>query len=220
VWDAAQAHGARWRGQDVGSLPGVVCYSFYPTKNMTTGEGGMITTNDAALADRLRLLRSHGQTQKYVHTLIGLNYRMMDVQAAIGLVQLERLPGLLARRRANAALLDRLLAGLPGIETPHVPPEVEHAYHQYTIQVHATALGRSRDELAGALAARGIETAVHYPRPLHQQPVFAAEHGRQALPESERLAGSVLSLPVHPGVSESQLRRVGEAVAAVASGSA
>lgn len=220
VWDAAQAHGTSVNGRDVGSFADMVCYSFYPTKNMTTGEGGMITTNDDALAERLRLLRSHGQERKYEHTLLGLNYRLTDVQAAIGLVQLDQLPGWLEQRRANARRLDALLAGLPGITTPTSLPGVEHSYHQYTIQIDAAAAGITRDDLQAALAARGIQSAVHYPRPLHRQPVFAPEHGATSLPVSERLAESVLSLPVHPALTEDDLERIGASVRSIVLGEA
>jgi len=187
---------------------------------MTTGEGGMITTNDDALAERLRLLRSHGQERKYEHTLLGLNYRLTDVQAAIGLVQLDQLPGWLEQRRANARRLDALLAGLPGITTPVRLPGVEHSYHQYTIQIDAAAAGITRDDLQAALAARGIQSAVHYPRPLHRQPVFAPEHGATSLPVSERLAESVLSLPVHPALTEDDLERIGASVRSIVLGEA
>lgn len=211
VWDAAQAHGTRVDGQDVGGLDDLVCYSFYPTKNMTTGEGGIITTNDDALAERLRLLRSHGQAAKYYHTLIGLNYRLTDVQAAIGLVQLDRLAGWLKDRRANARQLDAGLRGIPGIIPPAVRPGVEHSYHQYTIQVDPDS-GISRDELQVRLKDLGIETGVHYPRPLHKQPVFVDEYGELSLPVSERLAETVLSLPIHPGVDEAGIERISQSV--------
>lgn len=211
VWDAAQAHGTTIDGVDVGALDDLVCYSFYPTKNMTTGEGGIITTNDDDLAERLRLLRSHGQASKYYHTLIGLNYRLTDVQAAIGLVQLDRLPGWLEQRRANARQLDARLRGIAGIIPPVARPGSEHSYHQYTIQVEAAA-GISRDELQARLNDLGIGTGVHYPRPLHRQPVFAGAYGAVSLPVSERLAETVLSLPIHPGVGEAGIERIGRSV--------
>jgi len=204
VWDAAQAHGASVDGRDVGSFDDLVCYSFYPTKNMTTAEGGMITTNDDELAGRLRLLRSHGQADKYYHTLIGLNYRLTDLQAAIGLVQLNELSTWLAQRRANARLLDGLLADIPSIHIPTAASGVEHAYHQYTIRVDP-ACNITRDELQAALQKQGVQTAVHYPRPLHQQPVFVDASGSVSLPASEALAASVLSLPIHPAVADDDL---------------
>ncbi len=212
VWDAAQAHGTTFAGSDVGSLGDLTCYSFYPTKNMTTGEGGMITTNDGELDRRLRLLRSHGQEKKYYHTVVGLNYRTTDVQSAIGLVQLDRLPEALRRRRHNARRLTELLGTVEGIRPPHELDGTEHSYHQYTVVVDGTPDGQARDRLAADLKLAGIETAVHYPRPLHLQPALAGEGPLPALPVAEGLCGSVLSLPVHPGVADEDLDRIGHAV--------
>lgn len=208
VWDAAQAHGARFRGKDVGGLDDAACYSFYATKTMTTGEGGMITTNNDDLATRLRLLRSHGEAKRYVHTQLGYNYRLTDIQAAIGLGQLQRLAENIRARRHNAALLNKWLADLPGVSTPYERGSSEHAYHQYTIQVDPTVTGISRDDLAQVLLESGIETAVHYPWPLHRQPVFSEAGSAKSLPVSERLAESVLSLPVHPKLSPKDLERI------------
>jgi dTDP-4-amino-4,6-dideoxygalactose transaminase len=208
VWDAAQAHGTRLRGKDVGNLADAACYSFYATKTMTTGEGGMITTNDDQLANRLRLLRSHGETQRYLHTELGYNYRLTDIQAAIGLGQLDRLADNVRARRQNTAFLNERLAGLPGVSLPFEQEGSEHAYHQYTIQVDPKIAGTTRDELARSLAASGIETAVHYPRPLHRQPIFAGRGNTETLPVSERLAERVLSLPIHPRLTTANLERI------------
>lgn len=218
VWDAAQAHGTTYNGFDIGGLDEIVCYSFYPTKNMTTAEGGMITTNDDDLNEKLRLLRSHGQAKKYYHTAIGLNYRMTDVQAAIGLVQLEQLPGWLERRQANAELLSGLLEGLPGISTPAIASEVGHSYHQYTIRVNPAVAEMSRDEIAEGLKGHGVGSAVHYPRPLHQQPVFAEQFGEMSLPISEQLSETVLSLPIHPNVNEDDLQYIARSLEMVLEG--
>src|SRR5207244_4380097 len=171
VWDAAQALGTEVRGRDVGGEPVAVCYSFYPTKHITTGEGGMVVTDDGEVAERLRLARSQGAIEKYLHVTLGFNYRMTDVQAAIGLEQLGRLDDSLERRRANARVLTDGLAGAPGIVTPWSLPEVRHSFHQYSIVLDDGARV-SRDAFADALAGRGVETAVHYPRPLHRQPLF------------------------------------------------
>jgi perosamine synthetase len=211
VWDAAQAHGTRLRGKDIGSLADAACYSFYATKTMTTGEGGMITANDDQLAARLRLLRSHGETQRYVHTELGYNYRLTDIQAAIGLGQLERLADNVRVRRRNAAYLNERLADLPGVSLPFEPEGSEHAYHQYTVQIDPNSAGTTRDDLAKALEEAGIETAVHYPRPLHRQPLFASADTAN-LPTSERLAQRVLSLPIHPHLTISDLDRIALAV--------
>ena len=208
VWDAAQAHATRYRGKDVGGYDDVVCYSFYPTKNMITGEGGMITTNREEIAERCRLLRAHGQTEKYYHPSFGLNYRMTDVEAAIGLEQLDRLGEMVSRRRANAARLDAGLSAVPGVVTPHVDENVEHSYHQYTIRVALDSVPNARDQLIAHLKDRGINTGVHYPRPINLQPAFVAAYGPMPCPTCEALAGEVLSLPVHPGLNSDDVERI------------
>jgi perosamine synthetase len=211
VWDAAQAHGTRLMGKDVGSLADASCYSFYASKTMTTGEGGMITTDHDELARRLRLLRSHGETQRYLHTELGYNYRLTDIQAAIGLGQLERLAYNVRVRRRNAAYLNTRLEDLPGVSLPFERDGAEHSYHQYTIQIDPDRAGTSRDALAKSLADSGVETAVHYPRPLHRQPLFAGR-ATERLPISERLAERVLSLPIHPALTSADLERIALAV--------
>ncbi len=212
IWDAAQAHGTLYRGRDVGGFPDLVCYSFYPTKNMLVGEGGMITTDDDDLAERCRLLRAHGQTEKYYHPTLGFNYRMTEVEAAIGLKQLEKLDDLTRKRRENAAFLTERLSRLEGLQTPYVPDDVVHAYHQYSIVVNPDKLGLTRDQLARALKEQGIGTGVHYPRPIHKQPVFEGLLGQQTLPVSETIAERILSLPVHPHLTSEDLERICKAV--------
>ncbi len=219
IYDAAQAHGAQCHGRDVGALGDAVCYSFYPSKNLFVGEGGIITTGDEELAQRLRLLRSHGQSGKYLHTVLGYNYRMTDVEAAIGRSQLRRLPAMLERRARNAQLLGEGLAGLAGLRLPTVTAGGSHAWHQYTIVVDPDAAGMDRDELARRLAARGVPSAVHYPRGVHQQPAFAAL-GPATLPcpVTETLASRVLSLPVHHGLTDEDVARIVAAVREVLAG--
>jgi dTDP-4-amino-4,6-dideoxygalactose transaminase len=212
IWDAAQAHGARSRGRDVGAFPDAVCYSFYPSKNMTTGEGGMITTSDSRLAAQCRLLRSHGEQRRYEHVCLGFNLRLTDVASALGRVQLAKLPAALGRRRQNARILSRGLADIPGIGVPHVAAGAEHAYCLYTITLDPERLGVSRDQFQQALSERGIETAVHYPRPLHRQPVFRGYGRDRDFPVSTRLAESVLSIPVYPELTRRDLQRIVRAV--------
>lgn len=216
VWDAAQSHGALLNGRDVGSFPGLVCYSFYPSKNMFVGEGGMICTDSEADAEKLRLLRAHGQSGKYLHTMIGLNYRMTDVEAAIGRRQLERLDDMLAIRRANGERLNNGLAGIRGVTPQTVTPDATHAWHQYCVTVDADALGLDRDGLADHLRARGIASGVHYPRGLHQQPIFEDLYGTSSLPVTEATAACILALPVHHGLSEADVDTIIEAVASAA----
>jgi|Deesub1362A_J573_1020465.scaffolds.fasta_scaffold02373_6 perosamine synthetase len=212
IWDAAQAHGTKYGGKDVGCFDDLVCYSFYPTKNMITGEGGMITTNDAELAEKCRLLRSHGQTQKYYHPSLGFNYRMTDIEAAIGLEQLKKLDYFVQKRRENAAYLTERLLKIEAIIPPYVSERVEHSYHQYTILLDLDKLSCTRDEFTEALKAKGIGTGVHYPRPLHKQPAFEALFGSISLPVSEDISKRILSLPVHPALNKEDLDSIAQAV--------
>ncbi|MBV8056267.1 MAG: DegT/DnrJ/EryC1/StrS family aminotransferase [Deltaproteobacteria bacterium] len=214
IWDAAQAHGTRYRGEDVGRLPDLVTYSFYPTKNMTTGEGGMIVTNDQHLYDRCKLLREHGQTGKYYHEGFGLNYRMLEVSGALGLEQLKQLPTFIEKRRRNAQYLNERLSSLDGITVPFVAEGIDHSFHQYSILLDLVQFRCSRDEFITALKTEGVEAAVHYPRALNQQPAFAAGHAR--LPNCEWLTERIMSLPVHPMLSAADLEQVADAVTKVA----
>lgn len=215
VWDAAQAHGAKYKGKDIGSFDDFVCYSFYPSKNMFVGEGGMICTNNQEYADKLNYLRMHGQSAKYYHTMLGLNYRMTDVEAAIGREQLKRLDDMLATRRRNAQRLNEGLAGIEGIRTPTTTEGGEHAWHQYCIVVDESSYGHDRDTLMGKLKERGIGTAIHYPRGMHQQPVYEELYGKIELPVSEELCGTILALPVHQGVSEKDVDYIVAAIKAI-----
>jgi perosamine synthetase len=217
IWDAAQSHGAQYDGRDVGSFDDVVCYSFYPSKNMTTAEGGMITTNDPALYERLKLLRSHGQSGKYYHTLLGFNYRLTDVMASLGLKQLEKLDDWIQRRRANARYLSEALADVPAIQTPVEQPGGESSYNLYTILLDLDQLRCDRDEFVRLLRAENIGATINYPRALHQQPVFAYLTDDAELPVAEDLSLRVLSLPSHPSLGEAELDLVAAAVRKVAS---
>jgi perosamine synthetase len=208
-WDSSQAHGTTYRGSDIGGFDDVVTYSFYPTKNMTTTEGGMITTNDDEIAEQCRLLRAHWQTEKYYHPQLGLNYRMTDVAGAIGRKQLEKLDDFVATRREHGQALTAGLEDIEEVTTPWVPEEVGHSYHQYTIQVDFDALSCDRPAFRETLEAEGVGTSVHYPRPLHEQPAFDTD---VTLPVSERLSERVLSLPVYPTLSADDLEQVVAAV--------
>jgi perosamine synthetase len=216
IWDAAQSHGALFRGRDVGSFRDVACYSFYPSKNLTTGEGGMITTSNAALVSELRLLRSHGEISRYKHVRIGFNFRMTDVAAALGRTQLARLPGAVRARQRNAEVLTRGLHGLRGLEPQRVAKGVSPALNLFTVQIDPAKMGLSRDEFQKALASRGVESAVHYPIPLHRQPIFKNMGTDVEFPVSTRLARSVLSLPVHPNLTKDDLKYIVRAVRDVA----
>jgi perosamine synthetase len=212
VWDAAQAHGARYRGNGIGSAGGFVCYSFYPSKNMFVGEGGITCTDNEEYCDKIRFLRTHGQTGPYLHTMIGLNYRMTDVEAAIGREQLKRLDELIAVRRRNASILNEAFAEVKGISPQKVTPDTEHAWHQYCIVVDSDTFGCDRNALADHLKRLGIDTGVHYPRGLHQQPIFQEMYGKTELMNSERIAENILAIPVHHGLSEIDVYRIADAV--------
>jgi len=206
IEDAAQAVGAEYHGRRVGSF-GTGCFSLYATKNVTSVEGGMITTDDAELADRARLLRSHGQRERYYHESLGYNLRMTDIQAAIGLVQLGKLEAYTAARQANAAYLS---AHLRGVITPTVRPGCRHVFHQYTIRV-----ADGRDEAVRRLNEAGVGTGIFYPLPLHHQKVFRDRGYDDCLPVAERLAQEVISLPIHPALTPADLEQIVAAVNAV-----
>jgi dTDP-4-amino-4,6-dideoxygalactose transaminase len=212
IEDAAQAHGARMNGQPCGTF-GIGCFSFYATKNMQTGEGGMVTTTDGEIADRLRLLRNHGMRDRYVYERIGSNFRTTELAAAIGLSECERFDELTDRRRHNAAVLDAGLASIDGIMTPPVDPTRHHVYHQYTIRVEPGG-PITRDLLRKHLAERGIETGVYYPKAINQYECFAAlpAIAEAVCPEAERAALEVVSLPVHPYLSDVDLETIVDAV--------
>lgn len=210
VWlveDAAQAHGAAVRGRRVGSFGLAGVFSFYPTKNMTTGEGGMVVTGDPHLARRVRLLVHQGQLEPYRYELVGHNYRMTNLAAALGLGQLERLDERNAARRRNASELTRALRGLPGVRPPAEPDGSVHVYHQYTVRAVR------RDALALHLRERGVESRVYYPEPVpHTEPYRRMGYTPGAWPQAEQASREVLSLPVHPALREEELRRVADAV--------
>jgi len=210
IEDAAQAHGSSYHKKKVGGFGKAGCFSFYPTKNMTTGEGGMITTDDGEYAAQLRKFINHGQSEKYRHTMIGYNYRMTDIGGAIGCAQLKKLPGFNERRCSNAAYFDSNIHA-KGIVTPCRLPGSTHVFHQYVVRI-TPDFPMKRAELIAYLAGLGISTAVHYPIPIHQQPVYAGKTAATSCPVAGRLSDEVLSLPVHPNVTEPMLSAVCAAI--------
>jgi len=214
IWDAAQAHGGSYQGKDVGSYGDFVCYSFYPSKNMFVGEGGMTCTDNPDFENKLRFLRTHGQTGKYYHTMMGLNYRMTDVEAAIGREQLKRLDKMLSIRRRNAQILNKGLSEIAGIQPQKITKGTEHAWHQYCVIVDKDIFGCDRDMLSQRLREKNIATGIHYPRGLHQQPIFKQLYGDMSLPHTEYLAENILALPVHHGLDEAQSHQVVDAIQA------
>lgn len=212
IEDACQAHGAQIGDRKAGALGVSASFSFYPTKNMTTAEGGMVTTADDAIAEKVRMLRQHGAAHRYHHDLLGYNFRMTDIAAAIGRAQLRKLAGFNEKRRRNASVLDEGLAGTAGIVTPCERRGYRHVYHQYTLRIE-----RDRDGFQKKLRELGVGTAIHYEVPVHRQPLYQGlGYGDVSMPQSEAAADHVLSLPVHPALADSDLDRIVEAVRKVA----
>ena len=201
IEDACQSHGASYNGRKVGSF-GTGAFSLYPTKNMTSAEGGMITTNDDAIAEKCRVIRQHGMRRRYYHDELGFNFRMTDVHAAIGLEQLKKLARNNKTRQENASYLS---AHLKGVTVPQVPKGCVHVYHQYTLRLP----DGKRDALRTHLQENGVGSEVYYPVPVHQQSFYMAELGYHlSLPEAERASAEVLSLPVHPALSQADLETI------------
>lgn len=204
--DAAQAHAASLNGIPVGAWGIAGSFSFYPTKNMTSGEGGMVTTADDAVARTMRLLRNQGMEKRYANELVGFNTRMTDLHAAIGRVQLQKLDGWTRTRQENAAFLSEAITE---VVTPPVAPGAEHVFHQYTVRIE----NADRDAFAAELLARGVGNGVYYPTPIHRLPSFNLDLD---LPVTEQVAAQCLSLPVHPALSQDDLATIAEAVNSVA----
>jgi perosamine synthetase len=209
IEDAAQGHLAAMNGRNAGEFGVVASFSFYPTKNMTAGEGGMVVTDDAEIARTLRLLRNQGQEIRYQNEIIGFNTRMTDIHAAIGRVQLGKLPGWTAQRQANAAYLD---ANLKGVVVPHVAPGTTHSYHQYTIRIPGGS-AQKRDAFMVAINAKGVGCGVYYPTPIHRLPSFQLD---LHLPETELVIKECVSLPIHPSLTQSDLETIVSVVNEVA----
>lgn len=216
IYDAAQAHLATYKGKGIGAFGDAVTYSFYATKNLATGEGGLITCNDDALARQIKLLRSHGETDKYLHEQVGYNYRMNDITGAIGCSRLDRLAAQTARRREIAAKYDAIVSRIPGLATPITTPGGESVFHLYTIQIETPRFKVSRDQFSAALKAEGVPSAVHYPRSLPMQPALARFAKPGDTPIAIGLASRVLSLPMHHDLTEEHIAAVGNALEKVA----
>lgn len=198
VEDAAQAHGAEYKGQKVGGIGDIGCFSFYATKNMTSGEGGIITTNDNELAERARLLINHGQSQKYQHDILGYNYRITEMCAAILQVQLKKLDAFNTKRMENAELLNRGINKINGLTHPYVSEGVKHVFHQYVVRVENNS-PLDRNNLVEVLTEKGIGSTIHYPIPIYKQLLYQKlGYTDTKCPNTEDACARVLSLPVHP----------------------
>ncbi len=206
IEDAAQAVGAAFKGQPVGGF-GTGCFSLYATKNIMSAEGGMITTNDPEIAENCRMLRNHGMQRRYHHEILGYNFRMTDVHAAIGLAQINRLDELTTAREKNAAYLNEHITS---VVTPAVRPDVRHVWHQYTIRVDG---GRDRDAAVATLREAGVGTGIFYPIPAYKQKhLVEMGFGEESHPVTEQMVNQVISLPVHPLLTEEELAVIAEEV--------
>jgi dTDP-4-amino-4,6-dideoxygalactose transaminase len=204
IEDACQAHGSSYKRRKVGSIGRVGCFSFYPSKNITVcGDGGLITTDDKQVLEKIRMLRDYGRTDKYIHTTLGYNARLNEINAAIGRIQLKHLDEWNKKRRKNAQTYNDLLRN----EHVVIPVEKDwayHVYHMYPIR------SRKRDKLRIWLEKKGVQTGVHYPVPIHLQPLYKQMFGYMEgmYPVSERVAKEILSLPVHPSMTENDVNYV------------
>jgi perosamine synthetase len=208
VNDAAQAHGTRIDGNDAGSFDDLNCFSFYATKTITTGEGGLVTTNNERLCEKGRLIRHQGQPRRYYHEMLGFNYRMTEIAAAIGLDQLKVIDEFLAKRKQNAKALTKGINRISGLKPQKVNRGVDHSFSYYTIIMDPNRFKCSRDQYVEALNAENIESIVYYPVPLTKQPALKDYARRQQCQVAEEMSKRVFSIPVHPSLSEEDLRKV------------
>jgi len=203
IEDCAQAHGARYKGKNAGTFGDVSVFSFYPSKNITTGEGGILLTEKENIKDRAANLIDHGATNKYNHEVLGYNYRMTNIAAAIGVQQLKKLNQFNRKRRENAYFLTEELSSLAGIITPDYPEKYYHIFHLYTIKV------LNRGQLAEHLKENEIGFGIHYPVPLYRQPLYKKlNYDQLRLSAVENVCRKVISLPVHPGLSDQDLKKI------------
>ena len=210
VHDCAQSLGSTYRGWDIGSFDDMCCFSFYPTKIITTGEGGMVTTNSEELSMKGRRLKSHGESEKYLHEEVGYNYRFTEVGSVLGLSQMRGIERFLERRRATAMYYDLALGNIGGLEPQAITPDVDSCYNYYTVRMEPDEFRCTRDQLVKALRSENIETGVHYPSALTQQP--ALKKYASDCPVAESLAKRVFSIPIHPGLSSMDAERVIDAL--------
>ncbi len=207
IEDAAQAHGAEYNGRKAGNLGDLACFSFYATKNMTTGEGGMITTNNEELMEKVRLIRSHGEREPYRSVTLGHNYRLPEIEAAIGLVQLRKLPKFLEARRKNATFLMGELSSIKGLQMPVEREGCKHSWYLFTVRLKG-ANSEVRDIMVKRLREDHVGAAVYYSTPIHKMPYYHKLFGKVNLPETERASQQVISLPVHPSIRKAELDHI------------
>ena len=206
--DSAQAHGTEYQERDIGSYDTLNCYSFYPSKSMTTGEGGMITTNDERLWKAAKLLRSHGDDGRYHHVALGLNYRMTEISAAIGLNQLEDLEENLAKRRRIGGMLRKSINRIRGLKPQRIEDKVNPSYSYFSLTMDLSQFKCSRNQFVEALRSENIDCAVHYPIPLSKQPAIMDIMEPEACPVSEDVSERIFSIPMHPELSDEDIKLI------------
>jgi perosamine synthetase len=211
VEDAAQAHGAEREGKPAGGFADAACWSLYASKNMTTGEGGVVTTDNDKIDETLRMVRTHGEKAKYASEMLGNNYRMPEIEAAIGVVQLEKLPTFASKRRANAEKLSEILKKSEKLCLPSDPKGGRHSWYLYTARLYNRAESE-RNRILGDLKKKEIGAEAYYVNPVHQMPYYRNNFGARKLPETEKAAKQVFSLPIHPGVTQEQVEFIGKTV--------
>lgn len=208
IEDAAQAHGAEYDGAKIGSIGDMTCFSFYAGKNMTTGEGGMVTTNDDDYSERLRIVRTHGEQRPYWPVTVGHNYRMSELLAAIGLAQLKKLPSFVEQRRKNAQLLNQKIGVLGKVIRPKEFERRKHAWYLYTLRLRGANAGK-RNKVIEKMRSKNIEAAVYYESPLHMLPLYRdLSTTRRPLPETEKACRQVFSIPIHPRLTGPELEYI------------
>jgi len=209
IEDAAQAHGSMYHGKMVGGFGKAGCFSFYATKNMTTGEGGMVTTNDEKYSEIIRRFINHGQSEKYLHTSIGYNYRMTDISASLGIEQLKKLDLFNARRICNANYYDSHLKS-NGIILPARRDYCKHVFHQYAIRITDDCPATRNEIMAKLKVNYGIDTAIHYPIPINKQSIY--KNMKSSCPISEKICNEILSIPVHPSLTTGDLNYICDSI--------
>ena len=210
IEDAAQAHGATYEAKPAGSYADVACWSFYASKNMTTGEGGMITTSKEEYAEKIPYMRAHGEKEEYYSSMLGHNFRMPEMEGAVGCVQLQKLPGFLEARRNNAMRLTEMLGGVKRLQLPDEPRGFGHSWYLYTVRLKGASRAE-RDGVVEKLRQKGIGATVYYRVPIHLMPYYR-QFCNYRLPETEKAAEQVFSLPVHPAVTTEQISYIAETV--------
>jgi len=217
IGDSAQAHGTKYASRDIGSLGTLNSYSFYPSKTMSTGEGGMVTTNSQKLYDKGCLLRAHGDDARYHHVVLGLNYRITDMASTLGLHQLKELPNWLNRRKRIGEYLHDKIMEIEGLKPQETTPNAEHSYSYFTLTLDPEQYNCTRDQFIGALEAENISAAVHYPLSLTEQPIIKEKYNPPSCPVSEQLSKTIFSLPMHTQLTQTDLENIVKGVEKVAS---